>query len=200
MLPGPFAVAIIEKSHLVTRRVTFCLAPSHAVTHKHGVTQKDSERPSSEPASEQDVSRKERVLHTRVPAVLEVELKRLAEHLRVPVSNVVRAILEDAVDAADVVSRRVEGDIRGWAEKLAAERSRLRSGVQIDGARVAKEPLAAAALDDVLGYQPLILATSATCAVCGRELVRGAEAFLGIRDAGAQGPKVVLGRECLPGS
>lgn len=170
------------------------------MTHKHAVTQKDSERPSSEPASEQDVSRKERVLHTRVPAVLEVELKRLAEHLRVPVSNVVRAILEDAVDAADVVSRRVEGDIRGWAEKLAAERSRLRSGVQIDGARVAKEPLAAAVLDDVLGYQPLILATSATCAVCGRELVRGTEAFLGIRDAGAQGPKVVLGRECLPGS
>lgn len=168
--------------------------------HRHVVTQKDSDAPSSQPPTEADASRKERVLHTRVPAVLEVELKRLAEHLRVPVSNVVRAILEDAVDAADVVSRRVEGDIRGWAEKLAAERSRLRSGVQIDGERLAKEPLAPAVLDDVLGYQPLILATGATCAVCGRELVRGSEAYLGIREAGALGPKVVLGKECLPGS
>ena len=43
--------------------------------------------------------KKERVLHTRVPAVLEEELKRLATALRMPVSNLVRAVLEDAVDA-----------------------------------------------------------------------------------------------------
>ncbi|MBK8169181.1 MAG: hypothetical protein IPK60_02415 [Sandaracinaceae bacterium] len=144
-------------------------------------------------------SRKERVLHTRVPAVLESELKRLAESLRVPVSNVVRAILEDAVDAADAVSRRVEGDIRGWAEKLAAERSRLRSGVQEGGQPVPSASPSADALSSVLGFQSLMLAQNAKCAVCGRELVRGAEAYLGIRESGVAGPRVVLGKECLPG-
>ncbi|MBW2159042.1 MAG: hypothetical protein JRH14_03620 [Deltaproteobacteria bacterium] len=47
--------------------------------------------------SRQD-ARKERVLHTRVPAILEQELKRVANAWRVPVSNVVRALLEDALD------------------------------------------------------------------------------------------------------
>ena len=42
---------------------------------------------------------KERVIHTRVPALLEEELKRFAENLRMPVSNLVRAILEDARSA-----------------------------------------------------------------------------------------------------
>ena len=42
-------------------------------------------------------NKKERVLHTRIPAVLETELKRLAGSLRVPVSNLVRTI-PDAVD------------------------------------------------------------------------------------------------------
>ncbi|MBW2684724.1 MAG: hypothetical protein JRE19_02265, partial [Deltaproteobacteria bacterium] len=52
---------------------------------------------------ERQGGRKERVLHTRVPAVLEKELKRVANAWRVPVSNVVRALLEDALDTLDVV-------------------------------------------------------------------------------------------------
>ena len=40
-------------------------------------------------------ARKERVLHTRIPALLEEDLKSAAERLRVPVSNLVRTILED---------------------------------------------------------------------------------------------------------
>lgn len=176
------------------------LDANHVVTQEHAVTQKPPTKNQPDSADEADASRKERVLHTRVPAVLEGELKRLAESLRVPVSNVVRAILEDAVDAADVVSRKVEGDIRGWAEKLAAERSRLRSGVQVDGQPISQSPPSADALDGVLGFQSLILATNAKCAVCGRALSRGAEAYLGIRESGAPGPRVVLGKECLPGA
>jgi hypothetical protein len=73
--------------------------------------------------------RKERVLHTRVPAVLEEELKRLATSLRVPVSNLVRAILEDAVEAADLATQRAEDELRGFTERLASERERLRARV-----------------------------------------------------------------------
>ena len=54
--------------------------------------------------------RKERVLHTRVPAVLEQELKRVATAWRVPVSNVVRALLEDALDTIDVVGAKAEDE------------------------------------------------------------------------------------------
>jgi len=71
-------------------------------------------------------ARKERVLHTRVPAVLEQELKRVANAWRVPVSNVVRALLEDALDTLDVVGAKAEGELREVAEMLASERNRLR--------------------------------------------------------------------------
>ncbi|MBW2508401.1 MAG: hypothetical protein JRE81_07215, partial [Deltaproteobacteria bacterium] len=70
--------------------------------------------------------RKERVLHTRVPAVLEQELKRVANAWRVPVSNVVRALLEDALDTLDVVGAKAEDELREVAEKLASERQRIR--------------------------------------------------------------------------
>ena len=65
------------------------------------MTQKPSEPPKPEEnadeASEGAEPKKERVLHTRIPAVLEGELKSAARALRIPVSNLVRTILEDAV-------------------------------------------------------------------------------------------------------
>jgi hypothetical protein len=60
--------------------------------------------------------KKERVLHARIPAALEDQIKRLADSLRVPVSNLVRNMLEDAID----VTRRMVGDnlagVYGWQE------------------------------------------------------------------------------------
>jgi hypothetical protein len=131
--------------------------------------------------------RKERVLHTRVPAVLEEELKRLAGSLRVPISNVVRTILEDAVSAADAVGRVAEDELRGVARRLEQQRTRLSRAA--GGKRTA--PLAG-----VLGFQPLVLALDAECAVCGRALRAGENAFLGVRDGAA--PSSIVGPECLP--
>ena len=76
----------------------------------------------SRPGSEE---RKERVLHTRVPAVLERELKRFAANLRVPVSNLVRAILEDAVNAADRATVNVENQLLSAVKQLEVERERI---------------------------------------------------------------------------
>jgi hypothetical protein len=62
--------------------------------------------------------RKERVLHARIPVALEDQIKRLAEALRVPVSNLVRNMLEDAIE----VTRRVSGppaalaEVYGWQD------------------------------------------------------------------------------------
>jgi hypothetical protein len=71
--------------------------------------------------SRQD-AKKERVLHTRVPAVLEQELKRVANAWRVPVSNVVRALLEDALDTIDVVGAKAVID---FAESRASSCARF---------------------------------------------------------------------------
>ena len=121
-------------------------------------------------------TRKERVLHTRIPAVLEQELKDLAENLRVPVSNVVRTILEDAVNTVDVVGRRAESELRGVAERFGQGRRRPR-----------RLP---AWQQDYRTYD----FTSDGRLVCSWRT--GTEAHLGIRDDG--GPRVLLGDECLP--
>ncbi|HKA88288.1 MAG TPA: hypothetical protein VKE22_11500 [Haliangiales bacterium] len=61
---------------------------------------------------------KERILHTRIPAGLEEQIKRLAERLRVPVSNLVRNMLEDAIDVTKRMRDRFEGtdDVYGWQD------------------------------------------------------------------------------------
>jgi hypothetical protein len=104
----------------------------HIVTHDDGDKAREhvqADQDSARGAERESADRKERVLHTRVPAVLEQELKRVADALRLPVSNLVRTILEDALSAVDHVGRRAEGELRGVAERLAHERDRLRGGL-----------------------------------------------------------------------
>src|SRR5215472_4756355 len=91
----------------------------------------ESERPSDSESRDKD-DKKERVLHTRVPAVLESELKRFADNLRVPVSNLVRTILEDALEVADVATENVEGRLKKAASQLEKERQRLKKKVLFD--------------------------------------------------------------------
>ena len=132
-------------------------------------------------------SKKERVLHTRVPAVLERELKRLAESLRVPVSNLVRAVLEDAVNVADQAGGKVEQRLKTFAENLESERGKLRK-------RVLKDPL-----DGVIAFQPVKLAQPTTCAKCEKDLKRGDTANLGVNEDPKLGaPRVFVCDACLP--
>lgn len=144
-----------------------------------------------EPAGEQTseaTSRKERVLHTRVPAVLERELKRFADNLRIPVSNLVRTILEDAVSVADAAGDRVEERLKNAARQLEHERERLKKKVQFD-------PLA-----DVFAFQTVTIAQAAVCTKCGIELRPGARAHLGLTDGGAKPPggRIFVCDGCLP--
>lgn len=168
--------------------------------------------------------RKERVLHTRVPAVLEDELKRLATNLRMPVSNVVRAILEDAIEAVEVVGVRAEDELKGFVHRLSEQREAIRRGASTAGrARARTEdgtpakgepaetntssaassaerstppvcPTSDDSLEAVIGFQRLVLRTDSTCTVCGRALPKGTEACRGVRDDG--GPRVLVGPRC----
>jgi hypothetical protein len=141
----------------------------------------------SEAADADSSSRKERVLHTRVPAVLERELKRLAESLRVPVSNLVRAVLEDAVAVADAAGENVEQRLKTFAKGLEEERDRLKRRVQRDP------------LSDVFAFQSVKLAMPASCAKCDKKLERGSSANLGLTDKPRPaGERVFVCDTCLP--
>ena len=178
---------------------------------------KEREGGRADRASDEREARKERVLHTRVPAVLEDELKRLATNLKMPVSNVVRAILEDAIEAVEVVGVRAEDELKGFVTKLSEQREAIRQGASNAGRKksearprepsdegaddaspaVAAEPSCPqtdASLDDVLGFQRLTLRADSPCTVCGRVLPRGTEACRGVRDDG--GPRVLVGPRC----
>jgi hypothetical protein len=120
-------------------------------------------------ADESATAKKERVLHTRVPAVLERELKRFADNLRVPVSNLVRTILEDALSVADAATENVEGRLKKAAHQLEVEREKLK--------KILPDPLA-----DVFAFQDVTLAQPAQCVKCGRDLRPGEKAHLGLTD------------------
>jgi hypothetical protein len=166
----------------------------HRVTPRDtNILVSDDEKDEKEPSA-----KKERVLHTRVPAVLEDELKRLATSLKMPVSNLVRAVLEDAVDAVEVVGERAEGQLRGIVSRIHQQRETLRTAVQGTATREpAPEPPAKKPdLEGVVGVQRLTLIVDARCTSCDRALARGTEAFRGVRDE--PGPKVLLGPCCAP--
>lgn len=160
-------------------------------------------RPSAEPPeasespTEEDdrAERKERVLHTRVPAVLEAELKRFAQSLRIPVSNLVRTILEDAMQFADTASENVESRLKQAAHHLEHERERLKKRVVPP-----PPPESQNALRDVIAYNTVTVAQRVSCASCAKRLEPGDRAHLGLSDRpppeGA--PRVFVCDDCVP--
>ena len=133
-------------------------------------------------------AKKERVLHTRVPAVLERELKRFAENLRVPVSNLVRTILEDALSVADAATENVEERLKKAAHQLEVEREKLKKKVMPDP------------LSEVFAFQDVMLAQPAQCVKCGRDLKAGEKAHLGLTDGPPRGGarRIFACDACIP--
>jgi hypothetical protein len=132
----------------------------------HIVTRSKKPPPPADPGDE----RKERVLHTRVPESLETHLRERAEDLGISVSNLVRNVLGHAFGlVGDVVadSHAIARAARGAKEAAASTISAV----------TASEP--ADALDDVLGWQPIVLGKNAVCARCNELLPRGRDAALG---------------------
>jgi hypothetical protein len=86
--------------------------------------------------------------------------------------------------------------VRGLAERLAHNRDRLRGMALGHGTDTETDTRKELAVEGVIGFQPLVLAMTARCAGCGRELEAGEQAFLGVR--AGDGPRVLLGQECLP--
>jgi hypothetical protein len=159
-----------------------------------------------EPTRERE--RKERVLHTRISEQLADDIRAIADDLRVPVSNLVRNVLEEAFDAVERVTGDVSNLMDGVMEEaeLATQRYRRyrarvreRARERAEDARAAAAtPVAAAvpaapaaAADDplarVVAWQPVVLAAVRRCARTGRELRPGERAYLGLGDTGPVG-------------
>jgi hypothetical protein len=134
----------------------------------------------AQPVGDTD-ARKERVLHTRVPGLLDRQLKQRARSLGMSVSTVVRHVLlntfglvEDIVADGTNVALAITGQEPSPPATRAAERARA---------------------DEVLGWQEAVLNVNAVCADCNAILKRGVRAAIGIRDQ--PGPRTIICRRCL---
>ena len=116
---------------------------------------------------------KERWLHTRISEGLEDALKREAQRRRQPVSLFVRNVLEGALDLVEDIVET----------SLAASRGRRRSNGR------------ASDMDDVYGWQELVLNRGGACARCEARLAAGAGAWRGLRER--QAPPVFLCAPCV---
>jgi hypothetical protein len=112
--------------------------------------------------------RKERWLHTRISEDLEEALKLEARRRRTPVSLLVRDVLESALD---LVEDLVEDGL------AMARRSRRFADTTQRATATRGEPL-----NDVYGWQEMILNRDVTCVRCGAELVAGSSAYRGLRE------------------
>jgi hypothetical protein len=166
---------------------------------------------------------KERVLHTRISEQLSDDIRRLAEDLRLPTSNLVRNVLEEVFSVVESVSDDVGGIFEEVVEEAEEARERLRRAVerrrrsgrrwrgqrgesppseqdleaelQQDEAAEAGAASPPPAFDEVIGWQSLVMNRSLSCARCSREIVRGDRAYLGL---GANGvSKTTLCRGCI---
>lgn len=168
-------------------------------------------------------ARKERVLHTRISEQLSDDIRRLAEDLRVPTSNLVRNVLEEVFTVVESVSDDVGGIFDEVLEEAQAARDRIRRrhrGSTRRRHRAGRTNWADAAeteiredekseqqesaskrrpeppeFPDVIGWQPLVLNQSGDCADCARSLRRGSRAFVGVTEKGLS--RNTLCRDCL---
>ncbi len=140
--------------------------------------------------------RKERVLHTRVPEVLVEDLKQLAEGMKVPVSNLVRTALQEAVGALSAMSRKTEGELREFAARVGAPRRDEDTDPSPSADPSPPSPPEPPPLEGIVGFQRMTLARDAVCRLSGRPLAAGEEAYFGVRDG--EGPLVIVAPECVP--
>jgi len=136
----------------------------------------------------------------------------MAEDLRVPVSNLVRNVLEEAFSVVEAVSENVGDlidDVVDEAERTRGrirrrrnshhrrrhrrERSSDRDGFSDAADTADRSPRAE--FKEVIGWQPLILNQEKACADCEEPIERGDRGFAGMTAAGLGA--VYLCRDCM---
>jgi hypothetical protein len=108
---------------------------------------------------------KDRVLHTRVPESLEDAIKVKARRLRIPVSNLVRNVLEQTFQLVE----DVVGDGFEIADAARRGAERLREAANRPG-------------DAIYGWQEVVLNRDERCRDCATELDRGQKVYRGLSE------------------
>ena len=146
----------------------------------HNVTRK---KPATDPPDDArddgEAEKKERVIHTRVPESLEAELRKRAGDLGISVSNLVRNVIGHAFGLV--------GDVAADSHAIA----RAARG-ETEAPRGTKAAARAAEPEEVIAWQPIVLAKNAICSRCNDILPRGKEAAIAIG-----GNRDILCTRCL---
>ena len=121
-------------------------------------------------------SRKERVIHTRVPESLDDEIKRRAGSLGLSVSNLVRNILENTF---------------GLVEDIVADGAEIARSARGEMPRVHGAPRQ----PKVLGWTVAVLNVNAICERCNAMLPKGDRAGIGVVQG--NGPAPFRCQSCL---
>lgn len=135
-----------------------------------------------------DRERKDRLIQTRVPESLESALKDEATRRRLPVSQLVRNILEDTLHIVGDVVDGVDAIVQ---DSIAMGRSVGRGVARARGNVSPPPPPQAASepdpLDDVFAWNEVVPSKPAACSSCGVALAAGRSAFVGMRDDPSRG-------------
>jgi hypothetical protein len=144
---------------------------------------------------------KDRLVQTRVPSSLETALKDEAQKRRLSVSHLIRNVLEDAFELVGTVvssAERIADESVGLATQVAEDASRIAATVRERreqqpraerATRPARPPREGAgkarkrdksALDDVLGWNQLVVHRSAHCVSCKAVIERGENGHLAV--------------------
>lgn len=136
-----------------------------------------------------DRERKDRLIQTRVPESLESALKDEATRRRLPVSQLVRNILEDTLvivgDVVDGVDAIVQDSI-ALGRNVARARGHA-AAPPTPAAPPQPTPADAPGLDDVFAWNEVVPNRAAACSCCGVEIAAGTAAYVGMRDDPARG-------------
>jgi|GEM_PF-2264626 len=148
--------------------------------------------------------KKEKVLNLRIGKDLDEKIKGEAERINMPVSNLVRNILENAFDLVDGIGTNVGnlvGDVVENAENIADNfRTAVKGYVSTDEQDAeaptgADEPTQEALIDDVPVWQEVTVGKTATCAACDETINRGDKAHMGVSDS--TGDRILLCGKCI---
>ena len=145
-------------------------------------------RPGSGPRA-----RKERVLHTRISDQLAEDIRRMADDLRVPVSNLVRNVLEETFSVVEAVSDNVGDFVDEVIEEAEQARERIRRRRPAPQSEAA--PSERRAYPDVIGWQPLIFNQARSCSDCAGPIGVGERGFAGLTASGLS-PAALCG-DCM---
>jgi len=127
--------------------------------------------------------RKDRLIQTRVPEDLESTLKQEAARRRQTVSHLIRSVLEDTFHLVDNVVSDLDRVVSGSVDLA---RNVRRNAQRI--ASAAQEPEKDLRLgweksvEDVYGWNEVVLQRVATCLRCGNKMAKGERAFAGLSD------------------